>query len=192
MTAAWLFPVLALGLLGVSVFHAWHAGDGDPLFLVTAAGYALAMEAVQRLFLSYQYVDFAPRFLDVPLIVPLGWAGVWYVAATLGSQVGARRSGILVPALGGLVSLAMVTPVDAVGMAWGWWRWGEQPVLLPFQAFSAGFTFLLGYGLVARMGLTGRVRARVRFLMLILTLAPLLFIHAQAVYLVRELLVRLS
>ncbi len=180
--------ILAFGLAGAGLLHALRRGDRDPLFFPVAAGYALAVEAVQRLFLHYDYVSLRPEFRGVPLLVPLAWAGVWYVGRTLGLRLAERRPWPVAAVIGGLAGVLVAVPLEALAAAGGWWHWSEQPALAPLQAFTAGFTFLLGYELVTRMGLTGQVRTRVRLLFLILTLAPLLFIHAQALYLARELL----
>ena len=190
----WLFPLLILGLLVGSLVHAWRVRFRDGLFFFAAAGYGFALEASQRLFLRYTYARFGPHYEGIPLIVPLGWAGVFYLSRWIGRRVTSEGNWMQAVLAGALVTLGVVLPVEGVAVQLRWWVWAEKPAVagIPLftvlQTFSAGLTFLLGYELVARMNLRG---IRIRILFLLLTLSPLLFIHAEGVFIARALLARL-
>ncbi len=161
------------------------------LFFAAALAYGLALELLQHLVLQYRYGDLGPVFNGIPLAVPLGWAIVWSLAFVAGQRLG--RGWVAASVIGGLVAAALAILLETGAVAAGWWTWGERPAaggvpwLVPFQAFSAGITFLLGYGLVAQMRLPD---LRIQVLFLILTLAPLLFVHLEFVFVLRLLLHR--
>ncbi|HID87632.1 MAG TPA: carotenoid biosynthesis protein [Anaerolineae bacterium] len=189
ITVRWLLPAMALLAFLACLAHSYRFGKRDPLFFVVAVAFALAMEWAQLLFLDYQYVGFPPRWRGVPLVIPLGWSAVFYLSDEVAAQVlrGLHWARRVFAAT--MVTMVLLLALELAGLRLGWWTWAEEPamgglpLLVPFQAFSAGFTFLLGVHLVAQMGLTD---ARLRLRFLVLTLFPLLFVHAGFVYLVRQ------
>jgi hypothetical protein len=159
------------------------------LFVLAALAYALALELLQHVVITYTYRDLGPEFDGVPLVIPLVWVGAWSVARATGERLG--QGWIAAVAIGALTTTFLVVPVELAGVAAGRWSWAEQtaiagvPWLVPLLAFSASFTFLLGYTLVARMNVPG---LRARSLLLIVTLAPLLFVHLEFLYVMRTVL----
>lgn len=190
-TVRWLLPAMSLLAFLACLLHSYRFGRRDPLFFVAAAAFVLAMEWAQLLFLDYRYLGFSPRWREVPLIIPLGWSAIFYLSDQVTAQVlrGLHRVRRVFAAA--MVTMVLLLALELAGVRLSWWAWTEEPamgglpLLVPFQAFSAGFTFLLGVHLVERMGLPD---ARIRLLLLILTLSPLLFVHAGFVYLVRQAL----
>ncbi|MFQ6015282.1 MAG: hypothetical protein ACE5NP_07555 [Anaerolineae bacterium] len=190
----WLLPVIALLSFVLTLFHTYRFGRRDYPFFVVAPLYAMLMEWAQRLYLEYYYIDAGPHLLDVPLVIPFGWAAIFYVADQAVEWLWRGKDPFPWRSLvGGLITMVIIVPLEVVGISWDWWLWGVIPQthgvpwLVPFLPFGAGFSFLLGYHMADPME-----RRWSRLLTWGISLAVLLFLHTRYLLIVQSYLLRLA
>lgn len=143
--------------LAVCLPHAWKHGKANLLRLFAGILFGVLLElATIRQLHAYAYGQFIIMVFDVPLGMGVAWGCILYSVMEFSDA--SNMPYFLRPILDSLLALNIDLSLDAVGIRFGFWGWGQgldfQYFGVPYANFWAWFwvifSFSIGYRLLAR------------------------------------------